>query len=50
MENEKEVRYDIYCQTCMYQDEPETNDHCDYCLNHPSNIDSHKPVSYKEKA
>ena len=45
----KEVYFDQYCKKCLYKDEDETNDACDECLANPSNINSHKPVNFKEK-
>lgn len=47
--NEKEVRFDIYCQKCKHHDEPETEDPCDYCMSEPSNWGSEKPIMFKEK-
>ncbi len=46
MNNTKEVRYDLYCNTCVNKKEPEDCDACNECLNKPFNIDSHKPINY----
>ena len=45
----KEVYFDQYCKKCLHKDEDETGDACDECLANPSNINSHKPVNFKEK-
>ena len=45
----KEVYFDQYCKKCLHKDEDETSDACDECLANPSNINSHKPVNFKEK-
>lgn len=50
MSDMKEVRYDEYCKKCVYEDLDESQDPCDDCLNEPFNIDSRKPVCYKEDA
>ena len=45
----KEVYFDQYCKTCEYKDLPESEDPCFDCLEEPTNLESHKPVHYKEK-
>lgn len=45
----KEVRFDIYCETCEYKDNPDKDDPCNGCLENPMNLYSEKPVNYKEK-
>lgn len=45
----KEVYFDKYCQTCKYEKTSDADDPCDECLDNPGNIDSHKPVKWKEK-
>lgn len=45
----KEVRFDIYCKKCEFKDKVETDDPCNDCLNEPANINSHRPVYFKEK-
>lgn len=42
----KEVYFE-YCETCKFKKESEEHDECDYCLENPVNLDSHKPVNYK---
>lgn len=45
----KEVYFDKYCKTCKYEKTKETDDPCNECLSEPSNLYSHKPVSWTEK-
>ena len=46
--NKHIVRYDKYCDTCMFASVKETEDPCDECLNNPTNEDSRRPVNFKE--
>ncbi len=48
MNQKKEVYYNYFCQSCRYQKKTEGEDPCNDCLNQPWNIDTHKPVNYKE--
>lgn len=48
-ENNKEVRFDLYCETCRYYDLAESEDPCYECLENPVNCYSHKPVNWEEK-
>lgn len=49
---DKEVYFDQYCKTCKYavefDDYGNLLEVCEECLACPSNIDSHKPVNWKE--
>lgn len=45
----KEVRFDLYCGTCEHSDKDGNEEPCGRCIDHPFNIDSHKPVKYEEK-
>lgn len=45
----KEVYFDQYCKKCAHKDEDEASNACDECLANPANINSHKPVNFKEK-
>lgn len=47
--NYKEVYFDEYCKTCEYEKLTEDDETCDFCLDHPVNVDSHKPVNYKKR-
>lgn len=46
--DKKEVYFEVYCETCKYKDTKETEDPCNDCLAYPYNINSHRPVLYKE--
>lgn len=45
----KEVRFDIWCEQCKYNDRDEIKDPCNECLAYPTNVDSEKPVYFEEK-
>lgn len=45
----KEVDFYKYCPTCQYKETAEGEEPCNECLTNPSNVNSHKPVNYKEK-
>lgn len=50
MEDEyKEVRFDLYCETCKHKDVSDIENPCDECLAHPANLNSIKPVNYTAK-
>jgi len=40
------VYFDRYCKTCPHIGLNETEPPCDECLEHPVNIDTHKPFCY----
>lgn len=46
---EKEVRFDLYCNLCGSFGVNEAEDPCDECLATPVNVDSVKPINFKEK-
>lgn len=48
-EKEKEVFFNVYCETCKHKNLSEHDDICNECLENPSNINSHKPVKYEKK-
>ena len=45
----KIVHFHEYCRKCKYYEKKESEDPCNECLNNPGNMDSHKPVNFKEK-
>lgn len=47
--NKKEVDFNTWCPQCKYEDEEESVDVCNECLTFGYNINSHKPVCFKEK-
>lgn len=48
MNDTKECMFDIFCKTCRYFEKEDWEDPCNDCLTESYNIDSHKPVNYKE--
>ena len=46
----KEVFFDVYCPGCAYLEtnESDPNGKCWECLESPVNVDSHKPINFKE--
>jgi len=46
---QKEVYFDLYCDMCEHRDKKDTDEPCDDCLAEPVNLNSHKPVKFKEK-
>ena len=50
MENQyKLVNFKKYCETCEHKNVNEVKDPCNECLENPANLNSEKPVCYKEK-
>lgn len=45
----KEVYFETWCPKCKYEEIEETDDPCNDCLDQPWNINSHKPIYFKEK-
>lgn len=47
---QKEVRFDIWCQSCEHRDvkDEEGKDPCNTCLTTPARIYTTKPINYKE--
>ena len=51
MENHyKFVNFERYCPECQHKTLKEDDHPCDECLTYPTNVDSHKPVFWKEKS
>lgn len=46
--DEKIVEYDKFCKDCKYYKKNESDDICNDCLNTPVNVNTHKPVNFKE--
>ncbi|MDO4557307.1 MAG: hypothetical protein Q4B70_19510 [Lachnospiraceae bacterium] len=46
--NKKEVDFEKYCKMCKDRNTVEINDPCNDCLDYPYNVNSQKPVNYKE--
>lgn len=49
MERLKEVYFNEYCYRCIHEEKDEDEDPCFCCLANPINVDSHKPIHFKEK-
>lgn len=45
----KIVDFEKYCPKCKYYKRKESEDPCNDCLNEGGNIQSEKPVNFKEK-
>lgn len=46
---DREVRFDKYCELCKYKDLDDVKDPCNACLDAPFNEYSHKPICFEEK-
>lgn len=46
---DKIVDFKKYCETCKYKDLKEVEDPCNECLDNPTNVNTHKPMYYKEE-
>ena len=49
-EHYREVQFGTYCKTCKYQDKKEWEEPCAECLDNPLNLDSIKPIKWKEQS
>ena len=45
----REVRFDIYCETCKHKEKNENEEPCDECLEDSINLNTEKPVRWEEK-
>lgn len=45
----KEVNFYKYCPLCEHRDKADADDPCNECLENPSNVNSRKPVMFKER-
>ena len=48
-DNLQEVYFDQYCKNCKHSSKKEDEDPCYDCLKNPYNLESHKPVYFKER-
>lgn len=48
-DNDLLVYFDKYCKSCKHEKLAETESPCAECLEHPVNLNSHKPVHYETK-
>lgn len=44
----REVRFDLYCKTCIHYETKEGEDPCNECLGEGMNEESSKPICYEE--
>lgn len=44
----KEVYFNEYCKKCKHKDVEDVKDPCNECLGEPVNVQSHKPINFKE--
>lgn len=47
--HEKLVNFRLYCPKCQHYQVPQDEEPCNECLTYPANVESEKPVMYKEK-
>lgn len=47
--NDREVRFDLYCPKCKYEQNSEMENPCHDCLENPVNDGTDKPVEFHEK-
>lgn len=45
---DKIVDFVKYCKTCKHCDIAEYEDPCNECLDNPTNVNSKRPINYKE--
>lgn len=43
----KEVRFDLWCQSCKHKDKSESEDPCWDCLEQGWNVDSQRPIFWE---
>ena len=48
-QSEKEVRFDLYCETCANRIVEEFEEPCNECLDNFYNENSIKPINYKPR-
>ena len=46
-DREKIVTF-VYCRFCEYKNNKENSEPCFDCLDHPTNVDSHRPIHFKD--
>lgn len=44
------VYFGKYCKSCKHEKLEENEPPCDECLEHPVNLNSHKPINYEDKS
>ena len=46
--HEKIVDFKFFCKLCQHKNKTEWDEPCDSCLEHPVNVESHKPLYFKD--
>lgn len=46
---DKLVAYEIWCKQCKYFENPDAEEPCAECLDHPTNQYSTKPINWRDK-
>lgn len=41
------VEFDKYCNTCVHNIKPESEEPCNECLSNPTNLYANKPVKFE---
>lgn len=49
LQKEKIIEFEKWCKKCVYFSKHEEDEPCCDCLEEPVNMNSHKPVMFKEK-
>lgn len=49
-DNDLLVYFGRYCKSCKHEKLEENEPPCDECLEHPVNLNSHKPINYEDKS
>ena len=47
--HEKFVNFRLYCPKCRFYELKEDEEPCNECLSYPVNVESEKPINYREK-
>lgn len=45
----REVRFDLYCKKCKYEQCNNYESPCEECLDTPKNLYSEKPINFEEQ-
>lgn len=49
-DNDLLVYFGRYCKSCKHEKLEENEPPCNECLEHPVNLNSHKPINYEDKS
>lgn len=48
-EDQREVRFDLYCEKCAHKGVDDVKEPCNECLDNPMNVHTDRPIKYEEK-